>query len=402
MTTVLSTLIRSVFAFCLTLAAWSCGSDSGSEPKGIESSAYLQTTTVKGESTSCAVVLRAQQGTQYEVTLSSEGGWCRLSNGATTLSATMETTDKVVYVYFDKNPNGAPRSADVEVSFSDGVRAALHFTQQSYDTSIAFSREWAELPTCDDNSYVYVSHYADMGIKSNVRNYTMCFDPKHRASLWVAYPLHSSYTSGNATRSDNFGYDPSVSTSYQADLSRSYRGSYDRGHQIPAADRKCEQTMMDQTFYATNMTPQQSNFNQHLWGYLEGRVRGMVCADTLYVVTGAWFDGKRDSSIDASTTDASGNTCPIPTDYFKVLLRTVKGNTKKRVQDITDASELKAICFWLQHCNSGSDISVTKEYCISVSEAERITGFEFFPMIDEAIADEVKSQCNPSAWGITQ
>lgn len=400
MTTVFSTLIRSVLVFCMALLA-SCDGNS-KESTEIESSAYLQTTTVKGESTSCAVVLRAQQGMKYTATLSSEGNWCRFSNDSTTVSAEMETTDKVLYIYFDKNPGGEARSADVAVEFADGVRAALRFTQQTYDASIAFSREWAELPVCDNDDYVYISHYADMGVKSHVRNYTMCFDPKHRASLWVAYPLHTSYTSGSATRSDNFGYDPSTSTSYQANLSRSYSGRYDRGHQIPAADRKCSQTMMDQTFYATNMTPQQSNFNQHLWGYLEGRVRGMVCADTLYVVTGAWFDGNRDESIAASTTDASGNACPIPTDYFKVLLRTTKGNTKKAVQDITDASELKAIAFWLNHNNSGSDISITKEYCMSVSEVERITGFEFFPMIDESIAAQVKAQCNPSAWGINQ
>lgn len=400
MTTAFSTLIKSLLVACMALAA-SCGkSESGASKT--ESSAYLQTTTVKGESTSCAVVLRAQQGMEYEITVSSQGDWCRLSNGSTSMKATMETADKVAYVYFDKNPSGTARSADVAVSFADGVRVALSFTQQSYDSSLAFSREWVELPKCDNDSYIYTSHYADLGVKSHVRNYTVCFDPKNRASLWVAYPLHTSHTSGSATRGDNFGYDPTVSTSYQADLSRSYNGRYDRGHQIPAADRKCSQTMMDQTFYATNMTPQQSDFNQHLWGYLEGRVRGMSCADTLYVVTGAWFAGDRDNSVNKQTTDRSGNVCPIPTDYFKVLLRTTKGNTKKAVQDITDASELKAIAFWLKHRNSGSDISITSEYCVSVSEVERITGFEFFPMIDSSIASEVKAQCNPSAWGITQ
>lgn len=401
MTTVFSTLIKSVLVFCMALLA-SCDGNSKSDSAEIESSAYLQTTTVKGESTSCAVVLRAQQGMEYTATLSSEGGWCHFSNGSTTVSAAMETTDKVLYVYFDKNPNGEARSADVAVEFADGVRAALHFTQQTYDSSIAFSREWPELPKCDNDSYIYISHYADMGVKSNVRNYTACFNPQRRASMWVAYPLHTSHTTGDATRRENFGYDPLVSTSYQADMSRSYVGAYDRGHQIPAADRKCTQTMMDQTFYATNMTPQASKFNQNLWGALEGKVRSLACADTLYVVTGAWFDGERDSSVQTSTTDVQGNKCPIPTDYFKVLLRTTSGNSKKAVQDITDASELKAIGFWLSHRNSGSDTSITSQYCVSVSDIERITGFEFFPMIDESIASQVKAQCNPSAWGITQ
>lgn len=395
-----STLVKGLCAVCLAIMA-SCSSSS-SESQKIESSAYLQTTTVKGESTSCAVVLRAQQGTEYTLTVSSEGDWCWLSGSVKRATATMESTDKVVYVYFDKNPNGATRSADIEVAFGDGTVVELHFSQDTYDAAVTFSREWVELPKCDDDRYIYTSHYGDVGVKSSVRNYTVCFDPDLRAAMWVAYPLHTFYSTGDATRSNSFIYDPTVSTSYQADLSRSYTGSYDRGHQIPAADRKCAQAMMNQTFYSTNMTPQQSNFNQNLWASVETKVRSLVCADTLYVVTGAWFDGERDSSVAESTTDASGNVCPIPTDYFKIMLRTVSGNTKQRVQDITDASELKAIGLWLKHRNSGSDVSITSEYCVSVSDIEQITGFEFFPMLDESVAAEVKAQCDPSAWGITQ
>lgn len=42
-----------------------------------------------------------------------------------------------------------------------------------------------------------------------------------------------------------------------------------------------------------------------------------VCDDTLYVVTGCYFDG-----TEGTTTDNGGNPCPVPTHYYKVLLRT--------------------------------------------------------------------------------
>lgn len=376
-----------------------CGKDIESI---IESSATISMTEVKGDSKNCAVVLRAQQGKSYTITIQSDGDWAHFSNGMSSISGVMDMCDKVIYIYFSKNDSGESREANVKVDFSD-KSFYLTFTQQSYDNTIAFVREWAELPICKvEANYIYNTHYGDMGIKSDARNYTYCFDPDVRASLWVAYPLHRAYMTGSGDRDNSsFGYDPNVSTSYQANLGiGSYKGWYDRGHQLPAADRKCSQEMMDQTFYATNMTPQQANFNQKKWGVLEGRVRNMVCSDTLYVVTGAYFGGEHNSSIASSTTDRSGNVCPTPTYYYKALLRTKKGNTGKRIDEITDANQLRAIAFWLEHADTGNDTSIKSSDCISVAELEEITGFTFFPMLDDAIEQDVKSARVPSEWGI--
>lgn len=368
----------------------------------IESQAYINTETVKGESKNCAVVLRAEQGTSYRITIQSEGDWAHLSGGLNQVEGVMEASDKVVYIYFSKNDSGQSRMASVQVDFSFGGTFTLFFTQLSYDSTIAINREWAELPVCkNENGYIYNTHYGTLGYKSDARNYTYCFDPEVRASLWVAYPLHSSHMSGEGNRNySSFGYDPDVENSVQANMTKSYNGWYDRGHQIPAADRKCSQQMMDQTFYATNMTPQQYSFNQNKWGVLEGRVRNMSCSDTLYVVTGAYFGGTHHSSIDSQTTDRSGNVCPTATHYYKVLLRTKKGNTGLRIDQIKDAAQLRAIAIWLEHKNTGDDTSITASDCMSVAELEDIVGFEFFPMIDDEIEAKVKSAAVPSEWGI--
>ncbi|MBR5852747.1 MAG: DNA/RNA non-specific endonuclease [Alistipes sp.] len=371
----------------------------------IGSKAYISNTEIKGDSKNCAVVLSAQQGTSYTIAVESAEDWAHFSNGATYIEGTMETGDKVVYIYFDKNPSGQSRDAVVVVEFSDEEVFELEFTQHSYDSTIAIDREWAELPLCkNEDNYIYNTHYGRMGSKSNARNYTFCFDPDYRASVWVAYPLHSSYTTGSGNRDySSFGYDPTVSTSCQANMGAgSYNGRYDRGHQIPAADRKCSQEMMDQTFYATNMTPQQANFNQKKWGALEGKVRNMICSDTLYVVTGAYFEGEHHSSIYKQTNDRSGNVCPTPTYYYKALLRTKKGNTGKRIDQISDASQLRAIAFWMEHADTGNDTNIKATDCISVAELEEITGFTFFPMLDDAIEAEVKRTAVASEWGITQ
>ncbi|MBO5672361.1 MAG: DNA/RNA non-specific endonuclease [Alistipes sp.] len=386
-----------VLAMLLFVGCESAGSDT------IKSEASMSTTEVKGESKNCAVVLKAQQGISYSANVVSDGDWALFSNGETHTGDTMQGGDKILYIYFDKNDSGESREARISVQFSDGESFEGSFTQLSYDSSVALTRRWAELPECKASSdYIYNTHYGQLGTNSNARNYTYCFAPEYRAALWVAYPLHKSHTSGSGNRNNSdFGYDPSVSTSYQANLGAgSYSGWYDRGHQLPAADRKCSQQMMDQTFYATNMTPQQGKFNQNKWGVLEGKVRNMTCADTLFVVTGAWFGGEHDSSIDSSTTDKSGNRCPTPTHYYKALLRTSKGNTGYCIDEVKDAAQLRAIVFWLEHANTGDNTTITASDCITVNELERITGFDFFPMIDDSIEAAVESSVDPSLWGI--
>ena len=281
--------------------------------------------------------------------------------------------------------------------------AGLNGERLGAETSTTTGHRWAELPARKTSSdYIYNTHYGLLGSNNNARNYTYCFDPEHRAALWVAYPLHTSHTSGSGNRNNSsFSYDPEVSTSYQANLAAgSYTGNYDRGHQLPAADRKCSQQMMDQTFYATNMTPQHSSFNQNKWVALESKVRNMICADTLFVVTGAWFGGEHNSSINSSTTDKSGNYCPTPTHYYKALLRTSNGNTGKTIDAVKEASQLRAIVFWMEHANTGSNTTISSSDCITVDELERITGFDFFPMIDDSIEAAVESNINPSLWGI--
>jgi endonuclease G len=84
------------------------------------------------------------------------------------------------------------------------------------------------------------------------------------------------------------------------------------------------------------------------------------------------------------------------------LLRTKKGNTGKRIDEISDASQLRAIAFWMEHADTGNDTNIKATDCISVAELEEITGFTFFLMLDDAIEAEVKRAAVASEWGITQ
>ncbi len=254
----------------------------------------------------------------------------------------------------------------------------------SYDSS--YEPRWGEIPAyVGDDNYQYVTHMATMN-GEQVRNFTICFDERLRAAIWVAYPYHTIYD-GGSNRTNDWGFDPLIAEYQQADLTKSYAVvdgvSYDRGHQICSADRQCTAQMNGQTFYYSNMTPQNSSLNRGQWASLERKVRAQVCSDTLYVVTGADF-----SETLGSTTDNSGNVCPIPHAFFKVLLRTRAGDSGKAVGQC-DNDELQAIGFWVENAYTG--VAPT---AVSVSEIEAKCGLELFPMIPQ----EVKSHCDVSLW----
>lgn len=260
-----------------------------------------------------------------------------------------------------------------------------------------FYRDWAELPLCDDrgSDFQYVSHGdISVGGKSGQRNFTLCFDRNSKGAIWVAYPLHSCHR-GSGNRTDGWEYDPKIPTQYQPRLYSSY-GSYTRGHQLPSSSRNKTKDINRATFYFSNMTPQTSTFNSGVWAKLEGSVQDNVCSDTLYVVSGAIFDGQHDSSVDVTTTDKSGNVCAVPSHYYKALLRTKSGSTGKAIRSINKAEDLQAIAILMKHVDYST--SLQSSDIISIEELEEITGVTFFPSINDAIEKEVKKQKNRSAW----
>ena len=125
---------------------------------------------------------------------------------------------------------------------------------------------WMELPAMPENSNLdFFTH--DMTIGSvNTRNYSFAWDYDNLVAPWVAYPLCKWNIGDNINRKDRddpWAVDPYLSEKQQPVLyKRGFRStssrSYDRGHQLPSADRLYDYSSNDKTFYGTNMTPQLS------------------------------------------------------------------------------------------------------------------------------------------------
>ncbi|WP_315022553.1 fimbrillin family protein [Alloprevotella tannerae] len=254
----------------------------------------------------------------------------------------------------------------------------------STETPAPTYTHWTETPTITAQQlkdYKYISHYfSDNG--KQVRSYSMLYDTQLKMAYWVAYPLCNYYTAKNVKRTNAWAYDPSLSSEEQATMKRGLAG-YDRGHQIPSADRLVTREANEQTFYYTNMTPQIGRgMNQNIWQKLETAVRGWSSnIDTLYVVTGAMPTTPENTTI-SYTQDNDGKQIAVPKYYFKALCRINRAT-----------GEAYTIAFKLEN-KAYPNNEPYMNHTLSVAELERMTGFVFFPMIRE----QDKQAYDKSKW----
>lgn len=246
---------------------------------------------------------------------------------------------------------------------------------------------WLELPAMDNPNLGYYTHSFKMNGKK-YRNYSFGWSQKDRVALWVAYPLCKLYTNGSVDRTDAWELDPLLGENSAAPFG-GYASDYDRGHQLPAADRKCCYEANAQTFYGTNMTPQLANFNQKIWADFEGKVRGYAnSSDTTYVVTGAVVSAS--SKIEK---DSYGKNVTVPDAYFKAILKYSKSST---------LGAWNAAAFYLEHKSYTG--SVGKEHSMSIDELEAITGIDFFVNLPAKVGEaqaaklEAADPANSSVW----
>ena len=204
--------------------------------------------------------------------------------------------------------------------------------------------------------------FADGTPKAPVSTVTLCrteyisvYDPARKVPLLVAEKLQPAEFDGSVSRADNFQQDPDLAESQSAGLN-DYRGSgYARGHMAPAADFTSTDEAMNQSFYLSNIVPQDSGMNSGIWASLESATRS--CAKqlgSLYVLTGPIFEGQ-------SKTIGSDKVA-VPSSIYKIV---VSGNAAR--------------AFLMPNRKLPAARSNFTRYEVTVDEVQRATGLTFFP-----------------------
>ena len=205
--------------------------------------------------------------------------------------------------------------------------------------------------------------------------YSLVYNHKHMQAKWVAYNLTYGNKIGGAERSSKFSIDPSISprTAVTSDYTKT---GYDRGHLAPAGDMKFSAQAMSESFYMGNVSPQLPGFNRGIWKKLEEQFRSWAPrSHPVFVVTGPVLTDPISAHI--------GQTCSIsvPQRFYKIMLDT--------------ASPMRAIAFVLPNNSSTQPLS---SFAMSIDEAERITGIDFFPKLNDPQEAKIEKTLILNQW----
>lgn len=257
-------------------------------------------------------------------------------------------------------------------------------TQIEPEVSLVESKETnKDLPSYsyEDDNYFSSSfdfHWPAYSQKDQIiehEYYTLKYNERNEQADWVAYKLTGeNLEQAKYKRKDNFKPDPDVKS--ESAHPNDYKGSgYDRGHLAPAADFTWTEDGLDETFYMSNMSPQVPGFNRGIWKKLEAEVRSWATENNVvYVVTGPVYVEKSDK--------IGKNKVAVPDKYYKVVLE-------------LDGTEKKGIAFILDNEKSSMPLS---EFAMSIDDAERILGMDFFPAMPDNLENEIEKSYSFSAW----
>jgi endonuclease G len=206
--------------------------------------------------------------------------------------------------------------------------------------------------------------------------YTVSYNPQRRIPNWVAYRLDKDEVTDTYSRADKFLPDPMVKK--DAVVTKDYSGSgYDRGHMAPAGDMRWSEQAMRESFYMTNICPQNHNNNAGDWKDLEELVRDLARRyGSIYICCGPIV-------TDENTTIGTARKIVVPQAFFKVLLR-----------QKADGS-WTSIGFVMPN-QAGNRPLMT--YMLSVDEAEEMTGLDFYPALPDDIENKTEADFVIADW----
>lgn len=209
------------------------------------------------------------------------------------------------------------------------------------------------------------------------KGYTVSYNSDWKIPNWVAYELTDVEVAGEEPRAKKFVPDPMV-PKYETATTDDYKNTgWDRGHMAPAADMKWDQQAMRESFYLSNVCPQNRNLNGGAWKDLEEQVRDLAAQKGhIFVVCGP--------IVEEDFQTIGDNKVAVPKAFFKVLLQ-------------EDGGELHAIGFVYENVGGRRPMST---YAMTVDEVEAVTGIDFFPSLPDNIEEKVESEADFSKWVI--
>ena len=198
--------------------------------------------------------------------------------------------------------------------------------------------------------------------------YTVSYNNAYKTPHWVAWELTRQETKGTEERTNKFMPDPELPEP-RAEHSDYTNSGYDRGHMAPAADMKWSEQAMEESFYMSNICPQNRKLNRDDWGDLEEACRGWARKyGTVYIACGPIYDRKNPERI-------GQHRIAVPDRFFKVVL-------------IYNRKNPIAMGFLFEN---KAHHQALEKYMVSVDQVETETGYDFFSRLPDDVEQKIEA-----------
>ena len=208
--------------------------------------------------------------------------------------------------------------------------------------------------------------------------YTVSYNAKTRQPNWVMWQLTGEHVmKKNEGIWNEFQEDESLTVDVRSTLADYASSGYDKGHMCPAGDCNWDDDGRDETFLLSNVCPQNPNLNRGDWKEIEMACRKWAQKyGSIYIVCGPIFFKSQDHER------IGPNQIPVPAAFFKVVL-------------CTESSNPKGIGFICRN----TDGNRKKDFYVnSIRQVERVTGYKFFPNLNDSIKGIVYDMDDINGW----
>ncbi len=196
------------------------------------------------------------------------------------------------------------------------------------------------------------------------------YNSVHRLPNYVVHVIPKDILYGSQTRTNDYRTDPLIKQA-MSDSSDYWLSGYDRGHLAASADFKWSKKALSESYYYSNIIPQNPLLNKGAWNKLEMQIREWaIDNDELIVVTGPVL---RDSlpKIPKGSKKVS-----IPEYLFKIVLDYYP-------------PVYKALAFIYPNKDVPFEL---EKHAVSIDSIETLTGIDFFPKLTDSLESMLEAQ----------
>jgi len=215
--------------------------------------------------------------------------------------------------------------------------------------------------------------------------YVLSYSKSRNIANWASWELNKSWL-GSAKRQNNFRPDSTLPKGWYQVTTKDYSGSgFDRGHLVNSEDRGKSVEDNSATFLMTNIIPQAPDNNQGVWVQLEEFSRDLARqGKELYIVAGGHGIGGGEGK-NGIASQLKGK-ISVPTTLWKVVL--VLDDPSKGLAGVNSSTRTIAVIMPNKQGRNGK----WQDFCTTVGEVEKLTGYNFFTNVPPDIQKQIESK----------